>query len=271
MLSDMGSVNTEKETPLPTTRRERARAQTRAEILVAARDLVRKGEEINMRAVGRAVGMTAPALYRYVDGHEDLLDLLGGALYDELIEELVRARDTLAPTDLIPRLLVMAHAFRNWALAHRHEYGLLFASPLMSAAHTNNGCTHEAGQRFGAVFLEIFAAMWEAGIIARPDLDQVDPELLRMLEEGAEDEFDLPVGLRSLHARQWTRLYGMVTLEAFGHLQWALEDSLGLFEAMLADCAAELGFPYQLLSSPDRPSDPSRDPVPASPGRPTSA
>lgn len=243
MLSGMGVVNTENQTP-PPTRRERARAQTRKEILVAARDLVRQGEEINMRAVGRAVGMTAPALYRYVDGHEDLLDLLGGSLYEELIADLVHARDALDPADLIPRLIAMAHAFRNWALAHRHEYGLLFASPLMSEAHTNNGCTHEAGERFGAVFLEIFATMWQAGIIPEPDLDAVDPWLLRQLEQGGDvGELDLPLPVRYLHVRQWSRLYGMVTLEAFGHLHWALQDSLPLFEAMLKDCAAELGFP----------------------------
>lgn len=245
MLWAMVVVNTESD--VVPTRRERARAQTREEILVAARDLVRKGEEINMRAVGRAVGMTAPALYRYVDGHEDLLDLLGGTLYEELIEELERARDALDPADLIGRLVAMAHAFRNWALAHRHEYGLLFASPLTAAAHsaantTPHGCTHEAGQRFGAVFLDLFAVMWEAGIITPPDLDQVDPDLLRMLDEGSEGG-DLPLPLRYLHVRQWIRLYGMVTLEAFGHLHWALEDSVALFEAMLDDCAAELGFP----------------------------
>jgi len=242
MLAGMGPVNTETELP-PPTRRERARTQTREEILLAARHLVRQGEEINMRAVARAVGMTAPALYRYVDGHDDLLDLLGGSLYEELVDELVTARDSLDPADLIPRLIGMAHAFRNWALAHRHEYGLLFASPLMTAAHTNTGCTHQAGRRFGALFAEIFAVMWEAGIISPPDLDKIDPELLRMLADDAEFEYDLPLPLRYLYVRQWSRLYGMVTLEAFGHLHWALEDSVGLFNAMLVDCAAELGFP----------------------------
>lgn len=249
MLSGMGLVNTGTET-VPPTRRERARAQTRDEILVAARALVRQGEEINMRAVARAVGMTAPALYRYVDGHDDLLDLLGGSLYEELIDELIQARDALDPDDLIPRLTAMAHAFRNWALAHRHEYGLLFANPLMSPAHTNNGCTHQTGMRFGALFAEIFALMWQAGIIAQPDLDKVDPQLLRELESSEMQDFDLPLPLRYLYVRQWSRLYGMVTLEAFGHLHWVLEDSGGLFEAMLADCAAELGFPDQVAPGP---------------------
>ena len=53
---------------------------------------------------------------------------------------------------------------------------------------------------------------------------------------------ELPLPVRYLFVRQWSRLYGMVTLEAFGHLHWALEDSVSLFEAMLDDLAAELGF-----------------------------
>ncbi|MBA3338654.1 MAG: WHG domain-containing protein [Geodermatophilaceae bacterium] len=244
----MGLVNAE--SGAAPTRRERVRAQTRDEILVAARDLVRKGEEINMRAVARALGMTAPALYRYVDGHEDLLDLLGGHLYDELITELERARETLDSLDMIGRLIAMAHAFRNWALAHRYEYGLLFASPLMSAAHTNTGCTHEAGQRFGAVWADIFARLWTAGTIASPDLDHVDPDLLNELQDMDELKgIDLPLPIRYLYVRQWTRLYGMVTLEAFCQLHWALEDGVALFEAMLDDCAADLGFLDQVRAA----------------------
>jgi len=241
MLTAMGLVNTTTEGFVPT-RRERVREQTRQEILTSARDLVRQGEEINMRAVARAVGMSAPALYRYVDGHDDLLDIVGGSLYDELIDELVRARDSLDESDPTLQLTAMAHAFRDWALAHRHEYGLLFANPLTTAAHEDSGCTHQAGLRFGKLFADIFAVMWRTGMITPPDLDAVDPTLLAMLEAGDKSEFDLPLPVRYLYVRQWTRLYGMVTLEAFGHLHWALVDCGLLFEAMLDDCASELGF-----------------------------
>jgi len=135
----------------------------------------------------------------------------------------------------------MAHAFRDWALTHRHEYGLLFASPLTATSYTNAGCTQEAGQRFAVVFAEIFATMWQAGVITAPELDKVDPRLLRGLEHGAKGDVDLPLPVRYLYMRQWIRLYGIVTLEAFGHLSWAMEDSVTLFEATLDDCAAELG------------------------------
>jgi hypothetical protein len=61
-----------------------------------------------------------------------------------------------------------------------------------------------------------------------------------MLEASSTTGHELPLPLRYVFVRQWAKLYGMVTLEAFGHLSWALEDSLALFEEMLADNHAEL-------------------------------
>lgn len=239
MLAPMAVVNSEHPT-----RRDRIRAQTRAEILAAGQALVARGEELNLRAVARAVGMTAPGLYRYVNNHHDLLDLIGGALYDELIAALEQARDAVAETDHPGRLTAMSHAFRDWALSHRHEFGLLFANPLASdsARHTDSGCTHQGATRFGAVFAEVFTALWRSGTVAPPDLDRVDPDLLRMLESSDKGGHQLPLEARYLFVRQWSRLYGMVTLEAFGHLHWALDDSSALFEATLDDLADELGF-----------------------------
>ncbi len=242
MLAGMPAVNTDSGSG--PTRRERMRAQTRDEILAAARRLVAQGEGLSLRVVAREVGMTPPGLYRYVEGHDDLLDLVGGALYDELIAELEQARDAVDPDDLPTRLTVMAHAFRRWALEHRHEYALLFANPLDSlhAEHNRHGSTHEGATRFGAVFAETFVALWESGRLRLPDLDSIDPALLAMLEASDKGPMPLPLPLRYLYVRQWSRLYGMVTLEAFGHLHWALEDSISLFESMLDDLSDELGF-----------------------------
>jgi AcrR family transcriptional regulator len=245
MLTRMPDVNTG--SAAGPTRRERVRAQTRAEILAAARQLVAQGEGLSLRAVAREVGMTPPALYRYVEGHDDLLDLVGGALYDELIGALTQARDEVDPDDLPMRLTVMSHAFRRWALDHRHEYALLFANPLdtLHAEEHEHGSTHDGATRFGGMFAEVFAALWDSGRLPEPPLDSIDPALLAMLAASDKSPMPLPLPVRYLYVRQWSRLYGMVTLEAFGHLHWALEDSGSLFEAMLDDCADELGFGEQ--------------------------
>jgi hypothetical protein len=55
---------------------------------------------------------------------------------------------------------------------------------------------------------------------------------------------DLPLGVLQLFLRCWVSLYGTVTLEVFGHLRFALEDSGQLFEFMLTDLAAMIGLRY---------------------------
>jgi hypothetical protein len=42
----------------------------------------------------------------------------------------------------------------------------------------------------------------------------------------------------------WTRLYGAVTLEAFDHLRFALDDAEPMFEYTLAEMATPLGLTY---------------------------
>ena len=41
--------------------------------------------------------------------------------------------------------------------------------------------------------------------------------------------------------RCWVRLYGMVSLEVFGHLRFALDDAAPMFEITLAELAALVG------------------------------
>ncbi len=235
MLPTMTTVN----------RRESLHRRTTDEILAAARAVVSGGEELTLRAVARDVGLTAPALYRYVAGLDDLVDQLGEHLYADLVATLVAARDAAAapaPDDTAPvRLIAIAWAFREWALAHRFEYGLLFANPL-HGAHHQGACTERGAQLFGSIFSDVFAQLWRERSFAVPADDELDPEIRRQLAGSEQGPDPLPLGLRYVFVRQWSRLYGTVTLEAFGHLTWALADTRPLFVAMLAENAAELGF-----------------------------
>jgi len=55
---------------------------------------------------------------------------------------------------------------------------------------------------------------------------------------------ELPAGAVLIFLRCWVRLYGMVSLEVFGHLHFALDDPSSLFEYTLAELAAMLGLEY---------------------------
>src|SRR5690348_9012991 len=106
--------------PEPLTRRERARASTLREIKETARRvLVQEGAGgVALRAVAREMGMTAPALYRYFTGREELVEHVVADLYDELSAGLEAARDAAAPATPAVQLMAVCRAFRAWATTH---------------------------------------------------------------------------------------------------------------------------------------------------------
>jgi AcrR family transcriptional regulator len=133
------------------TRRERTRAATFDEIVATARRLlVADGPTaVTLRAIARDMGMTAPGLYRYVASHEDLINVLIAALFDEATGELEAARDSARP-EVAPRLLATCRAFRRWALANPTELALVFGSPLPGFEAQEMSPMEEAGRRFAA-------------------------------------------------------------------------------------------------------------------------
>lgn len=54
----------------------------------------------------------------------------------------------------------------------------------------------------------------------------------------------LPLGLLLIFLRCWTRLYGTLSLEVFGHLGFALDDAEPMFELMLVDTGPLIGIQY---------------------------
>lgn len=224
------------------TRRERLREATVTEIKQAARStLATDGPAgLSLRAIARAMGLSAPALYRYFPSRDDLVAALCADLYDELAGVLRAARDA-ADTAAAGRLLAAARAFRAWAVAHPAEFGLMFASPVPYPDTHDDSPHHEAGMRFAEVFLAPFVELWGQQPFPLPALP---PALAGQLEEfrGMLDPA-LPLGAVAVFLDCWVRLYGIVTLEVFGQLHFCLTDAEPLFEATLADLAARLGVP----------------------------
>ena len=102
----------------PPTRRERLRRQTVDEIVQAALELVDAGgaHGLSLSSVGKAVGMTPPALYHYFASREALLDALVLAGYTDLGTAVDTAARSAAGRPPAERLSVIAHTWRRWAL-----------------------------------------------------------------------------------------------------------------------------------------------------------
>ena len=119
-------------TPTSTTptRRERQREATYTEIVRASRELLAEGAELSLRAVASRMGMTAPALYRYVSSYQELIDLVAFEIDKAATETFAAAADALPEDDYAGRLVASTVEFRMWALANPREFGLAFAAGL---------------------------------------------------------------------------------------------------------------------------------------------
>ncbi|TQN42198.1 TetR family transcriptional regulator [Blastococcus colisei] len=234
----------------PLSRRDRVRADTLREIRQTARRvLVDQGVDgLALRAVAREMGMTAPALYRYFDSREDLVEHVVADLYDELIDDLAAVRDATDPATPGARLISVSRAFRGWATAHHAEFGLLFGSAgeRVLAPDDQRGPGERppqvAGRRFGGVFGELVAQIYLERGFPVPDEADLDPALQEQLRAWcAKLPVSLPLGVMHVFLSCWIRLYGMVCMEVFGHLRFALDDAGPMFESELQALSAVLG------------------------------
>ena len=225
------------------TRRDRTRAATVREITATARlILVEEGPDaVTLRAIARRMGMTAPALYRYFGSHQELLRHVVGCLFNELTDEVQAAIRQTPSGDLKERLLHASVAFRSWALTHQREYTLVFGTPIVRGETLD--FTDECGQRFGRTFVELFLELWKTKPFPVPADADLEPVLKVQMERyrGEVGSPDLPIGAMVVFLSCWIRLQGFVTLEVFGQLGFALDDSSPMFHLLMTDLADRLG------------------------------
>lgn len=229
---------------MPLSRREVTRGATLRDIRRQARELlVADGPAgVTLRPIARAIGLTAPALYRYYPSREDLLLDLIAHLYDELAASMERARDDVDPSDLRGRFVVVTRTFRQWAGTHPREFELVFATPVGDPGAPKDDGLDACARRFGRVFLDLFVELWRRQPFPVDADDELHPGLRGQLSEwAAANEIPLPLGVLQVYLTCWVRLYGMISLEVMGHLSFALTDVAPMFESMLAELMVRLG------------------------------
>ena len=241
-------------------RRDRVRAATTDEIKQTARRiLVAEGPEaISLRAIAREMGMTAPALYRYFSSRENLLRNVVGDIFSEIAGDIRAAAIQAGEAsggDVTAKLIAACREFRHWALSHREEFGLLFGTPLPGLEPLQHDKIDDCAMEFATTFMALFLELWQRHPFPVPADNQMDPGLVAQLARYTSGfGVDLPAGAALIFLRCWVRLYGMVSLEVFEHLSFALDDAAPLFEYTLAELAALVGLDYAALQPAGQPA-----------------
>jgi AcrR family transcriptional regulator len=201
-------------------RRQQYREQTRQEAKrIALEQLAEHGMAgISVNAIGKRMGITGPALYRYFANRDALLTELISDGYHDLADT-VEAAIGRARTG---RLRAAATALREWATAAPHRYLLLFGTPIPgyeAPAHT-----------LAAAGRTMVALLSAAGPDhAAPRRSTLYRQVAAWGERMSYDDLTP----RQLHwgLTVWTRLHGVVSLEVAGQFALSGIDPELLFKA----------------------------------------
>ncbi len=222
------------------TARERVRAELTAEITDAARrQLAEVGAAgLSLRAVARELNMASSAVYRYFPSRDELLTRLIIDGYDDLGSSAEAADDPDAPP--LERWVAVCRAVRAWALAHPHEYALLYGSPVPGYRAPKD--TVPAASRVGIVLGRILGEAARAGFLpaagGERDAALVSDDAVAVLG-GEHPALDDAVRLRALLA--WSSLYGTISFELFGHFVGSVTDSDRWFDRAMTELARMIG------------------------------
>jgi AcrR family transcriptional regulator len=220
------------------TARARARREVRHEILDAARrHLADHGAEgLSFRAVARELDMPSSGVYRYFDSRDALLTALIIQAYDSLGDAAEQSLERSADAPPRERWMAAASAIRAWALAHRHEYALLYGTPVRGYAAPED--TVVPGTRVSLALVRIVAdAARDGALHPAPhstDLDRATLEGLNRLL--ATLDLELPESTLLAVLLAWTQLFGLISFELFGQTRGLIDDH----EAFLLDSAREM-------------------------------
>ncbi|GAA1087758.1 TetR/AcrR family transcriptional regulator [Nocardiopsis metallicus] len=231
-------------------RRERVREATLTEIkAIARRHLVEHGVVgVSLRAIAREMGMTAPGLYRYVEGIDALLVAITADMYEELADAVAAADAGMPVEDTDGRILASLRAFRNWAITHRTEYSVMFGPRTRLDPSADIGVALESGRRFGSTFFTLFDRLVSEERFPLPadeDIPQaLRPELRSFADTVGFTSPDISEGAVMVLTACWVRLYGVVCMEVFQHLSFVVGDMEPFFESELQNMAKDLGVRY---------------------------
>lgn len=225
-----------------------ARAEITRQITDAARrQLATDGASaLSLRAVARELGMASSAVYRYFASRDELLTALIIEAYDGLGEAAERRQSRIPRADLSGRWLAISRAVRRWALAHPHEYALIYGSPVPD--YRAPADTVAAATRVVLLLAAVLTEGAAAGVLDRPRraLD-VDGLLTPTVYAQAGIAPDPPYADLTVRAMTvWSALFGAVSFELFGQLNNAVSDYPRYFDSAMVAVAEVVGLRIEL-------------------------
>ncbi|MBK5249499.1 MAG: TetR/AcrR family transcriptional regulator [Actinomycetales bacterium] len=222
----------------PRTARERARAELTRDIKdVALRQIAGSGAAgLSLRGISRELGMVSSAIYRYFPSRDDLLTAMLIDFYSELADALWAAQDTIAAeatrtsAGFRRRWVTVCTAMRDWALAHPHQFTLLYGTPVPGYRAPVD--TTVPAERVMTAFSGIVDEAARAGLFTsvRALPDGESGLVGQLTAAGSLLGEQIPPEVLARTVAGLAQVIGMITLELGGHFVGGFEPADALFE-----------------------------------------
>jgi AcrR family transcriptional regulator len=237
------------------TARERVRAELIREITeIARRQLATEGAAgLSLRAVAREMGMVSSAIYRYFPSRDDLLTTLIIDGYNAVGTAAEKADAAWPAEDYAGRWLAACRAVREWALAHPHEYALVYGSPVPGYRAPED--TIGPASRAAAVFGKIIGDAHRAGVAGAPG-PATEPASGTVPGPRVPESFvpdaarlrgailaEVPDEVAAGALIAWSGLFGLVSFELFGQFENVVTDQAAFFDHAAARLGLLTGLP----------------------------
>jgi AcrR family transcriptional regulator len=199
--------------------RQRRRATAIREILDAAEEQIAVDGPagLSLRSIARRLGMTVQALYHYFPGRDALITELIRLAYQDLADEVGAGE---------PDFVTAAVAYRNWALANRARFQLIYGTPLPRYRAPLDGGTTDGARRFAAVFIRALFGEFSDEQLARTEVSPLSPAVRARFSDLAPESLGgLPPNALALFISMWGHVHGLVVLEVFGHTDFIGADA----------------------------------------------
>lgn len=175
--------------------------------------------KFSMRELGRRMGLSAPALYNYFANQDDLLTVLLLEAFNSLADAMESAQQSAQTSTGYHQLMLVAAAYRRWAIANRTKYYLIYGTPIMGYT-APQAVTVPAAVRIFAVLTGIIEQAIQSGELVTTSYYAAVPEKQAVILQTLITENHYPVSTRAIFLgfKCWYHLYGLVMPALLDHL-----------------------------------------------------
>jgi AcrR family transcriptional regulator len=172
---------------------------------------------LSLRAIARALQITAPAIYHYFPDRDALVTALIVDAFTSFGDWQLEARDSVSEQDHIHRMRVIGLAYRDWAHTFPQRYQLIFGTPIPGYRGPMEKIFPSSARSLSAL-VSVVEGVRLAGKLKVDSFPKVKPEYKVSFEAWKQYGGNADILSLSVAMLIWARVHGIVSLEIGGNL-----------------------------------------------------